>query len=391
MNRRLVLRAGDDFFDQPQFTILGLDVNWSFSAGNPLSTNDVTDQVFWEAPAGPQRVTVTCTHRYFPTLSRTAYIDVVRLNEAILVMEATPQPPPWDGLHAMPEIMPTLRLIVDAEAGSGTRAYFSGGILSETFYLPGTEGPCAPDGRQPATRKPYATELWPEWWPGITRSYEVIEQRCTEYRSSTFDRKYDYVRQPVQTGAWSFMPMQGPGSLRYVARATLHSGMNYQQSKSSPDEENALRLSLRNLNVTAGLPRRATGWLGLPYEWGGDWFGGHSSPSQFVGGSSVYDGYGVDCSGFVLAVAWQEGRDWGNLDRSTDGIASSTLVIPWDDVAPGDLLVNPGHHVVMVTAVSGSYVDIIEAAGSPLHLVRVDSDTKGERARRGYVPRRIPN
>lgn len=157
--------------------------------------------------------------------------------------------------------------------------------------------------------------------------------------------------------------------------------------------------------------RWATAFINTPYENGGIWFGGkgdNDKQPQHGWGSAGYQGYGMDCNGFINTVAYLAGIEWPALDSIVRNQADCTLTHPhegrhkrsiawpknWrrvtlarqgsnpryrfpgvkitaDELRPGDLLDNKDHsHVRLVWRVWKNedkvlMVNWIESAGTP--------------------------
>ena len=113
----------------------------------------------------------------------------------------------------------------------------------------------------------------------------------------------------------------------------------------------------------------AHSFLGAPYSWGGQTYGGRQSigsksftcsadidPTKrvvwhrvdvvsLIGSSQYYCGYGIDCSGFVGEVAYVSGKIIPDMSAKKLRETSLAKDIDWEYVRPGDFLANPGHVV----------------------------------------------
>ncbi len=134
------------------------------------------------------------------------------------------------------------------------------------------------------------------------------------------------------------------------------------------DEQNelAVRISVRRVAnwVQTERKRRYLEWLTsfleVPYEWGGHWYGGRANATDdTIREDPGYHGYGTDCSGLVSAGARWAGYNWEGVDdrgrRYSWRASTATLNLPWysrpqtiENMEPGDILNNPGDHVVTI-------------------------------------------
>ncbi|MCH8806991.1 MAG: hypothetical protein IH986_12995 [Planctomycetes bacterium] len=77
--------------------------------------------------------------------------------------------------------------------------------------------------------------------------------------------------------------------------------------------------------------RWATAFIHTPYENGGIWFGGKGdNDKQPQGGwaGSGYQGYGMDCNGFINAAAFLAGIEWPTVDHRTSKKSKCALEHP---------------------------------------------------------------
>ena len=260
-----------------------------------------------------------------------------------------------------------------------------------TWHVYGTQGPDCP----------YAlTPPWPDyrWLSDISSLFDVVHQWDTQhwgtptftwrkryhhcYDKSEDGRKYDYHEaEPQSWSGWgttnSGVNFYEPGLVRL--RVAVQYGT---QTKTSPDEEYATRIAVRNHN-DFGVPdkvlrrdylRWVFAYMHEPYEFGGYWFGGKTTDEGH--GGSCYAGYGIDCSGLVSNGARWAGYNWDPWRWTTCGMWTwsesypVTTVFPEDDpFGPGDVLIYHIHgdpcegHVVSVFYRNDDNISIIEAAG----------------------------
>jgi len=156
-------------------------------------------------------------------------------------------------------------------------------------------------------------------------------------------------------------------------------------------EEFAVRISVRDHRVTSPNPRKQeylrwlTTYLGVPYSYGGEWFGGRADDkfNTYPGGAyeiGIHNRYGIDCSGLVSCGARWAGYNWNPWRATTSDLASSyysrQIENPNNNLQPGDILIRPGHHVVSVYQYTSGHLDfsdsqIIEAIGGEIDRVRI--------------------
>lgn len=130
-------------------------------------------------------------------------------------------------------------------------------------------------------------------------------------------------------------------------------------------------------------------YVGLPYDWGG-----YMSAEEFDAeiaagygaGSHSSDGSlsctaGLDCSGFV-SMAWETGH------YSTSTIPDVASPIEWDELQRGDVIDDPGSHVVLFTHVSEDGWPVFWEASGSASKVRLNS-TGGYGAVGDYLPYRF--
>jgi len=172
--------------------------------------------------------------------------------------------------------------------------------------------------------------------------------------------------------------------------------------------EYSVRISVRELdeNTWPDTPimRRYLQWLTsfleVPYEWGGCWYGARADENgDITNEHDDYNGYGIDCSGLVSAAARFAGYNWSEWRTGTFGLAEnyySTLISNSNqNLRSGDILVDPGNHVVTVYHYLPGHLyqsdsAIIEANGGA-DTVRILEDVNiyYDYINVGYKPRRL--
>ncbi|MCW5934573.1 MAG: hypothetical protein KIT45_09790 [Fimbriimonadia bacterium] len=202
---------------------------------------------------------------------------------------------------------------------------------------------------------------------------------------------------------WNSSPSPTPGRYR--------SGHNQLQDLTHPpqpdwsfncdsSEELAVRVSVRSRldEVYTQFKREFLEWctsfLKTPYEWGGGWYGGRAdAQANRTGIDNGDEGYGIDCSGLVSSAAGLAGADWGRTKRGTYGLLEYSTPIDVTDLEPGDILLKPGSHAVVVLSVRNdqlpngrreTIVDIIESVGE-FHSTRISG---GQNLDREYLRRK---
>ena len=262
------------------------------------------------------------------------------------------------------------------------------------WYIVGTDGPYSPN---PTTRFTTFPTLSQATYPTIykwpaqqnpTFSWQKRQHKCYYYCDPTspyepYDRKYHY--QTAATPAWGWgysgTPPDGKGVMRYRVSAT-YGGV----TKSSQDKEYATRLGVRsssNFGLTEedeyhAYRKKYLRWLyaywgpdgvpgyGVVYEWRGVWYGGKAS-ATWVGGGGGYEGYGIDCSGYVSACARWAGYGWTGGTwgwyYNTTGLLNVSKGVTQDQLEPGDILLKPGTHVYTVVQKHLPNVRVISAKG----------------------------
>jgi hypothetical protein len=210
----------------------------------------------------------------------------------------------------------------------------------------GGNAPNLDDWRQ--QRLPQGTEVrhWPQNWPAPTFEWEELVH-CAGSSDDEHNRTYTYERRPVteidqrtpETG-WSVRRSFGAGMRRFrvaVRGCTTESEPTDSHELTSCSDDDlaagrALMLPIRFSSVPQArdnsatlreMLRWATMFLGVPYEWGGHWFGGRTGTT--AGGPGAYDGYGIDCSGLVSAAAWLAGIRWSPWRRGSASFPGTNL------------------------------------------------------------------
>jgi len=146
-------------------------------------------------------------------------------------------------------------------------------------------------------------------------------------------------------------------------------------------EEYPVRISVRNGEIDnswqADPLRRSylqwlTSCLGVPYEWGGRWYGGKAEDvrGDASGYDNAYNGYGFDCVGVVNAAAKRAGYNWPLEPYTVSALVTETYSIPitWEQREPGDILARAGVHVVTIYRVNGTATnptdEVLDAHGA---------------------------
>ncbi len=154
----------------------------------------------------------------------------------------------------------------------------------------------------------------------------------------------------------------------------------------------------------------ATGYLNVPYEVGGMWFGGMTGTCK--GGDGGDQGYGIDCSSLVSAAARWALYHWeccqgGECDarcgatRPISGWRYSTKSgslcmlgqvireITWAEAGEGDVIFRQDHHVYIVEARDAGTFHLISAEGKPEDRVLRRDKTQQSLQGEGYIPCRL--
>ncbi len=275
----------------------------------------------------------------------------------------------------------TVRAIVWADDGSGeVRAYTQQTqdevVNDGKWFATGSEG--AQAGISPpvlkvpvlSTTEAPVIYKWPSTWPQPVFEWKNLIHRGSDSIGDTYNRNYwyDEAANNVLTSWGADNIIFSSGNQRLKVTVSL-SG----QSVVSATSEYSSRISV--LDNTAPSDHWGTNyikWLttysGVPYEWGGYWYGGKEG--QNVGGAETYDGYGIDCSGLVCVGALRAGYNWRGWRVKTTTLADNYYSISVDprNIQPGDILVWPGEHVVTIYGIK-SYLH-----GIPDKIMLIDSE-----------------
>jgi hypothetical protein len=226
---------------------------------------------------------------------------------------------------------------------------------------------------------------WPDDWPEPQFVWEKMEHKASAPKSD-HSRIYSYDRTSDSTFSyWGGDNIKLPdfGVDRYRVTVNI-AGSN--KSVQTKDTEFALRLSVGSSEFgddpnNKEFLRWVSGFVDVPYEWGGHWYGGKDSSGKYVsphyqhkdkkGNISYYakyEGYGTDCSGLVSAAAYLAGYNWATQKYNTSGLETVSREINKNDLQPGDILNDAGNHVVVVVNVTRKNnkvetTDLIEAYG----------------------------
>jgi hypothetical protein len=204
-----------------------------------------------------------------------------------------------------------------------------------------------------------------------------------------------------------------PGPARHVqAKEALAIAQSYASMKWTPSREN-IRHGPDRRGITVHTPDRTLTqigdsrgtWspdveqIGMPYQWGG-----FDTPSSFVksvsrgeaagdiataykraGGDHVVseEACGIDCSGFI-SRCWRLSRPY-----STAQLPSITHTISWQQLLPGDILLND-RHVLLFAGWHrpGSIILAYEAGPYPAWKVCANAIPTELLLRQNYHPRR---
>ncbi len=244
---------------------------------------------------------------------------------------------------------------------------------------------------------------WPDDWPEPQFFWEKMEHEASAPKTDS-SRIYSYtITQNTPFSYWGGddIKLTDFGVLRYRATVNI-TGSN--KSVQTKDMEFALRLSVGSSEFGADpnnkeFLRWVSGFVNVPYEWGGHWYGGKDSSGKYVSarfeckdnkgnvmkdkdGNIVYcgkyEGYGTDCSGLVSAAAYLAGYSWATQKYGTSGLNGVSREIDKNDLQPGDILNKAGSHVVVVVKVTRenntvSTFDIIHASGGGNKVLRQEN------------------
>ncbi|MEK7275107.1 MAG: hypothetical protein AAB110_07610, partial [Candidatus Desantisbacteria bacterium] len=279
----------------------------------------------------------------------------------------------------------TVKAIVWANDGNGTKTYCDAALVNDGYWY--EAGKNGADNSFPGTPTLPANTIiysWPSSWQTPSFNWTVMYHHGSSTIGDTNNRNYWYATETsTHISGWGTTRNYDVGVRRYNVIVTLGT-----YSVSSPNSEYAARISIRNHNTPQGYNDRATQYLrwltmylqtaqpdgqdGIPYEWGGHWFGGKTGNN--VGGSDSYDGYGIDCSGLVSCGARFAGYGWNSWRKGTGQLPEVSDGITEAQIQPGDILNKPGSHVATVYDVDRSNpnnikVRVIEAAGGQVNKV----------------------
>jgi hypothetical protein len=242
---------------------------------------------------------------------------------------------------------------------------------------------------------------WPYYWPEPEFKWEKMEHKGSPPLQGTdSSRNYWYENESFsQISGWgSNITSIEEGATRYRVSVKIP---GREQVVSSRDKEYALRLSVgdadygTDANGTEFL-RYVSGFLGIPYEWGGHWYGGKEGNG--VGQKSGYEGYGTDCSGLVSAAAYLAGYSWATQKYATSGLETVSREITFNELKPGDILnrIKVGKkegHVYVVVKVDNINdrltIGTIDAIGGNVSIVRMLYNSIDYY--NGFTPRRLCN
>lgn len=291
------------------------------------------------------------------------------------------------------------------------------------WYNPGIDG--ATVNFNPTAQNLPAITEWPSNWPQVDFEWKVLFHKGSNPTSTIKDcslpghfgydkngnkvvycdknRNYEYgYYHNFLWNSWGGDNISFPvGNWRFMVKAILDKGTPVE----SPDEEKATRISVldNDLSIVYGhnYLKWLTAYLGVPYEWGGYWFGG--KVGQDVGGHVTYEDYGIDCSGFVSCGARWSGYNWSPWRTSTRTLANGlpgdptyySSIINEKLLAPGDILNWEGHHVQTIYKIENyeegtpKEITVIEAKGKPDNKVCFNIIDWKSWKKKGYKPRRL--
>jgi len=280
----------------------------------------------------------------------------------------------------------TVKAFVWVNDGNGTKTYCNVAINNDgRWYAAGSNGIPIEFDNTPALPANTPIYQWPTNWQTPSFNWTVIYHHASDSLGN-HNRNYWYTTQTSTViSGWGITRNYTVGTRRYSVTATLGN-----KSVNSPNNEYATRISVRSSNTPQGHSNQATDYLrwltaflqsssidgqdGIPYEWGGHWFGGMIGNG--VGGADTYDGYGIDCSGLVSCGARFAGYGWNPWRRGTGQLPEVSDEITPAQVQPGDILNKSGSHVVTVyevrEGVQGTEVKVIEAAGNTVNVESIN-------------------
>ena len=274
------------------------------------------------------------------------------------------------------------------------------------WWAAGSEGPQS-DNVVPPQTPPYlgVPADYPTPWPYIDITWDLMWHYGSDALGGGHARRYWYEPDPngYPCAPWgeNDRTYNRAGVHRLRATATIETGMPWQQIVTSPDEEYALRICNKRHITGASNPQRNNyvEWIStyenIPYEWGGEGFGGKDSNGAYVGAPGSYDGYGMDCSELVSCGAYRAGYNWSPWRVGTSGLMGSyyTIGVGYPVFNAGDLFVKSGHHVVSCSYRNPEIpneIQIIEACPKDdVNKVWMKPSSMGEWSSQGYLRRRL--
>lgn len=335
----------------------GYTITWTAQRGT-FPNGSTGTAVRYVAPTTPgmDSITVKSTHNILGTFtSITRGVEVIRLDKVRIGIKGSF----GNGqTHGMPQVDQevTLRALVWATCVD-QKVYTSESHSGGSWLAPGTNGPMAVRDVAPAIDV-RSVERWPGHWPALTLVWKRQYHDCTAKHRSTSDRMYDYTEDsPPDWGQGTFQTAVPWGYTGFFNSGTFRAKVGAKlpvQEVYSPEGENALRISVRSLAPQdrhgRDYVRYLFAHLEVAYEWGGDWFGGKRSPDTWAGGGVPYEGYGIDCSGFITIGAWFTGYSWAGTNQTTVSLnnSHSSRITSLDEVRVGDIVLlisEEGNHV----------------------------------------------
>ncbi|MFB3880707.1 MAG: hypothetical protein ACE149_05560 [Armatimonadota bacterium] len=351
------------------------DVTYTWSAsGGTFPQGNTGMEVMWKAPSSPGNYTVTITvddvaghappaegnDNDFP-VSASITMEVLRLDAVHLYFYNNGTGYPYEDDDPF-----DTRAVVTITYPNGVQNDYCAWDFDPEltwWWAAGSEGPQGDDVVPPQT-PPYLGEPaeYPSHWPFVDITWELMWHRGSdEHPTIQHARQYWYEpdpNNPYLSYSWGEdnRVYNAPGVHRLRATATIEAGTAWEQTVSSPDEEHELRICVKRHITGASDPQRNNyvEWIStyenVPYEWGGEGFGGKDSNDAWVGAPGTYDGYGMDCSGLVSCGAYRAGYNWNpwratTVDLMSGYYTSGTPV----DFGVGDLFVKSGAHVVSLS------------------------------------------
>ena len=288
---------------------------------------------------------------------------------------------------------------------TGNHAYSDANFSNDgNWYAVGTDGPLDPWPTSPVngfttfptlSSTTYANvETYPSYFTGASVTFKKLQHNASDEIANS-NRDYSYTETDQSATGWGFT-VGYDSAMRYRYRVSVVKGTQYFDSANGKLRKFATRVNFRNVSMpldpnSKTYLRWLTAFMGIPYEWGGHWFGGKVGSN--VGGLDDYEGYGIDCSGLVSCGAKQQwsGYNWSPWRRTTSNLPDVSTQISNNQVSPGDILNKVGVHVVTVTERQGNTIDIIEATGATgVNKVRIlTNQSLTQYTNNGYVPRRL--